>query len=122
MIRNLVFGFAGIPVFSTATRSPLLVNREPLARRPVSLLKILGASFAKFPNFESRCVSRLDGGMVDTGDLKSPGSNTVRVRVPLRANFASKMARKQSPAGLCVAGVEVKLKAMMINLMIDQAA
>jgi hypothetical protein len=28
----------------------------------------------------------LDGGMVDTGDLKSPGSNTVGVRVPLRAS------------------------------------
>lgn len=25
--------------------------------------------------------------MVDTGDLKSPGSNTVRVRVPLRAIY-----------------------------------
>ena len=33
-------------------------------------------------------VFRLDGGMVDTGDLKSPGSNPVRVRVPLRALFA----------------------------------
>lgn len=31
----------------------------------------------------------LDGGMVDTGDLKSPGSNTVRVRVPLRAYLLS---------------------------------
>ena len=29
----------------------------------------------------------LDGGMADTGDLKSPGSNTVRVRLPLRASL-----------------------------------
>jgi hypothetical protein len=28
-----------------------------------------------------------DGGTVDTGDLKSPGSNPVRVRIPLRASL-----------------------------------
>ncbi len=27
------------------------------------------------------------GGMVDTGDLKSPGRNPVRVRLPPRANI-----------------------------------
>lgn len=31
--------------------------------------------------------------MVDTGDLKSLGSNAVRVRLPPRANFWKKFAR-----------------------------
>ena len=35
--------------------------------------------------------------MADTGDLKSPGSNTVRVRVPSSALFVSKEAWSSRP-------------------------
>gem|GEM_PF-5012736 len=36
VVQNLVFDFAGIPAFSSVLRGPLLVNREPLARRPTA--------------------------------------------------------------------------------------
>jgi hypothetical protein len=41
------------PSLFIRAQGPLLVNREPLARRPYGLMKILGASFANFPIFES---------------------------------------------------------------------
>ena len=49
--------------------------RSPVEREALATLRVR----------EGDSVARLGGGMVDAGDLKSPGRKAVRVRSPLRA-------------------------------------
>jgi hypothetical protein len=64
---SLGFWLRWHPSLFIRAQDPLLVNRESLARRPNGLMKILGASFAKFPILEPFSV-----GHYETSPLVNP--------------------------------------------------